>query len=177
MLFNSYVFIAAFLPIVWCGYFVLVRWGEDRWGQTWLMVASLFFYGWWNIAYVPVLLASTIFNFIIGQAIVTAYRRGAGRVRPLLTTGIAVNIALLAYFKYSAFIVMNVAALTGIDFAVQAVVLPLAISFFTFQQIAYLADAASGDAGDYDFVDYCLFVTFFPQLIAGPIVHHREMMD
>jgi alginate O-acetyltransferase complex protein AlgI len=177
MLFNSYVFIAAFLPIVWCGYFVLVRWGADRQGQVWLLAASLYFYGWWNIANVPVLLASITFNFFIGRLIGATCARGIGRVRALLAIGVCANLALLVYFKYSAFIVMNVTALTGIDFAVQAVVLPLAISFFTFQQIAYLVDAASGDAGDYDFVDYCLFVTFFPQLIAGPIVHHREMMD
>jgi D-alanyl-lipoteichoic acid acyltransferase DltB (MBOAT superfamily) len=176
VLFNSYIFIAAFLPVVWCGYLFLVRRGETRSAQIWLVAASLFFYGWWNIAHVPVLLASIIFNFILGRATVAAYRRGRG-VRFLLAIGVAANIALLAYFKYAAFVVVNVAALTGIDFAVRAVVLPLAISFFTFQQIAYLADAASGDSGDYDFSDYCLFVIFFPQLIAGPIVHHREMMD
>jgi alginate O-acetyltransferase complex protein AlgI len=177
MLFNSYVFIAAFLPAVWCGYWALIRCGKDRLGQVWLMAASLFFYGWWNIANVPVLLASIAFNFLFGRAILAAGAHGIGKVRPLLAIGICANLALLAYFKYSAFIVMNVSALTGIDFAVQAVVLPLAISFFTFLQIAYLSDAANGDAGDYDFVDYCLFVTFFPHLIAGPIVHHREMMD
>jgi alginate O-acetyltransferase complex protein AlgI len=177
MLFNSYVFIAVFLPATWFGYFILIRSGEDRWGQIWLAAASLFFYGWWNSAHLPVLIISMVFNFITGRAIAAAIVSGVSRVRALLMVGVAVNLALLAYFKYSVFIVMNIAALTGVDFAVQAIVLPLAISFFTFQQIAYLADAANGDAGNYDFADYCLFVTFFPQLIAGPIVHHREMMD
>src|SRR5215204_5530183 len=149
---------------------------KSRGAQIWLAAASLFFYGWWNIVHVPLLLASVIFNFILGRNLMATATRG-GSVRVLMFAGVAANLALLAYFKYSEFIVMNVAALTGLDFAVQAVVLPLAISFFTFLQIAYLADSANGDSGNYNFIDYCLFVTFFPHLIAGPILHHREMMD
>jgi alginate O-acetyltransferase complex protein AlgI len=175
MLFNSYVFIGAFLPVALAGYLLLARLGADRPARIWLTAASLFFYTWWNLAHLPVLLASIGFNYLMGRALANRRRR-ARPVRPLLHAGVAANLALLGYFKYTAFVTDNVGALAGIDFAVAAVVLPLAISFFTFQQIAYLADAAAGDAGEYGLVDYCLFVAFFPQLIAGPIVHHREMM-
>ncbi|HSK39332.1 MAG TPA: MBOAT family O-acyltransferase, partial [Arenibaculum sp.] len=176
MLFNSYAFIGAFLPTVLIGYALLARLGSDRPARIWLTAASLFFYGWWNAAYLPVLIGSIGFNFLVGRTLTDRRRRGAFTVRPLLYAGVAVNLGLLAWFKYTAFVVNDVGALVGFDFAVAAVVLPLAISFFTFQQIAYLADTAAGEAREYDFVDYCLFVSFFPQLIAGPIVHHREMM-
>jgi D-alanyl-lipoteichoic acid acyltransferase DltB (MBOAT superfamily) len=175
MLFNSYVFIGAFLPATLIVYRLLCLTGRPRLPLLWLVAASFFFYGWWNPAHTPLLFVSIVANYLIGLRL-TAPGNSALTKRGLLAAGIAGNLALLAYFKYSVFIVENVGALAGLDFSIRAVVLPLGISFFTFQQIAYLVDAAEGEASEYRFLDYCLFVTFFPQLIAGPIVHHREMM-
>jgi D-alanyl-lipoteichoic acid acyltransferase DltB (MBOAT superfamily) len=175
MLFNSYVFIGAFLPATLVVYRLLCLTGHPRLPFLWLVVASLFFYGWWNPIHVPLLMASIVANYLLGMRLTTP-EISAKAKRSLLIFGITANLAVLAYFKYSMFIVDNVGALTGLDFGIQAVVLPLGISFFTFQKVAYLVDAAEGKAAEYRFLDYCLFVTFFPQLIAGPIVHHREMM-
>lgn len=175
MLFNSYVFIGAFLPATLIVYRLLCLTERPRLPLLWLVAASFFFYGWWNPAHTPLLFVSIVANYLIGLRL-TAPGNSALTKRGLLAAGIAGNLALLAYFKYSVFIVENVGALAGLDFTIRAVVLPLGISFFTFQQIAYLVDAAEGEASEYRFLDYCLFVTFFPQLIAGPIVHHREMM-
>ncbi len=175
MLFNSYVFIGAFLPVTLVVYRLLCLTGHTRLPFLWLVVASLFFYGWWNPVHVPLLMASIVANYLLGMKLTEPGAPAAAK-RSLLVFGITANLAVLAYFKYSMFIVDNVGALTGLDFGIRAVVLPLGISFFTFQKIAYLVDAAEGKAAEYRFLDYCLFVTFFPQLIAGPIVHHREMM-
>ena len=175
MLFNSYVFIGAFLPATLIVYRLLCLTVHPRLPLLWLVAASFFFYGWWNPAHTPLLFVSIVANHLISVRL-TAPGNSAMTKRGLLAAGIAGNLALLAYFKYSAFIVENVGALSGLDFTIRAVVLPLGISFFTFQQIAYMVDAAEGEASEYRFLDYCLFVTFFPQLIAGPIVHHREMM-
>jgi alginate O-acetyltransferase complex protein AlgI len=175
MLFNSYVFIGAFLPITLIVYRLLWLTRHPRLPLLWLVAASFFFYGWWNPVHTPLLLASIMANYLIGVRLAGPGISALAR-RSLLAAGVAGNLALLGYFKYSVFIVENVGALAGLDFSIRAVVLPLGISFFTFQQIAYLVDAAEGEASEYRFLDYCLFVTFFPQLIAGPIVHHREMM-
>ena len=176
MLFNSHVFIFAFLPLALIGYFAIARYASGREAQVFAVLASLVFYGWWSVPFLFLLLASILINFALGKGLLRlalAQRPGG---RPLLVLGIAANLAVLAYYKYAAFVLANVQALTGTQFALEAVVLPLAISFFTFQQIAYLVDAARREVEDHGLVDYMLFVTFFPQLIAGPIVHHREMM-
>ncbi len=176
MLFNSYVFIFAFLPVTLAGYFLLTQFSSHRPSLLWLTGASLFFYGWWNPQYLLLLLGSILFNYWTGLTLARMCRDHSPWLRPTLAGGIAVNLAIIGYYKYAAFIVDNVAALTGAHFTINAIVLPLAISFFTFQQIAYLVDASRGETAEYDFIDYCLFVTFYPQLIAGPIVHHREVM-
>jgi alginate O-acetyltransferase complex protein AlgI len=175
VLFNSYAFICAFLPVTFAGYVLLARLVSDRAAQVWLTLASFYFYGWWNPTHLPLLALSCAGNFLLGRRL-AAQANDGGRTRWLLAVGVAANLAVLGYFKYAVFVVDNVTALTGLDFTIRAIVLPTGISFFTFQQIAYLADASKGKAEEYDFVDYCLFVSFFPQLIAGPIVHHREMM-
>jgi alginate O-acetyltransferase complex protein AlgI len=175
MLFNSYVFIGAFLPITLIVYRLLCLTRHPRLPFAWLVVASLFFYGWWNPIHVPLLMASIVANYLLGMKLTEPGGSSAAK-RSLLIFGLTGNLAVLAYFKYSMFIVENVGALTGLDFGIQAVVLPLGISFFTFQKVAYLVDAAEGKAAEYRFLDFCLFVTFFPQLIAGPIVHHSQMM-
>ncbi|MCB2101392.1 MAG: MBOAT family protein [Rhodobacterales bacterium] len=176
MLFNSYEFIFAFLPLSVLGFFLLERMGRRREAIAWLVVASLFFYGWWNPPYLALLVASIVFNFLVGSRL--ARRSVAPRRvdKALLLFGVAVNLAAIGYFKYANFFVGNVNALAGTDYNLGTIVLPLAISFFTFQQITFLVDSYRGETTEFSFLHYCLFVSFFPQLIAGPIVHHSEML-
>jgi alginate O-acetyltransferase complex protein AlgI len=170
MLFNSSTFLLAFLPVVLAGFLLLTGAGKRAWAGLWLTASSLVFYGWWDARYVPLLLGSMGFNYAVGRSL-------ARQRRPwLLWSAIGTNIALLAYFKYTDFFLSTVNAVAGLQVALPHVVLPLAISFFTFQQIAYLSDAFDGEAAEHDFANYCLFITFFPHLIAGPITHHREML-
>jgi alginate O-acetyltransferase complex protein AlgI len=128
------------------------------------------FYGWWDPRYVPLLFGSMVFNYSIGRSLARQPRKW------LLWSAIATNIALLGYFKYTDFFLSTVNAVAGLELPLPQIVLPLAISFFTFQQLAYLSDAFDGEAAEHDFANYCLFITFFPHLIAGPITHHREML-
>lgn len=175
MLFNSFEFIFVFLPLAYLGYFVLGRyWGGEA-AIRWAVLASLFFYGWWEPAYLLLLGASILFNYFIGERLGASGARDP-RSKPWLILGLIGNLASIGFFKYAGFFVGNLNAVTDSAFPLPEIMLPLAISFFTFQQIAYLVDAWQGEAREYDFWRYCLFVTFFPQLIAGPIVHHREMM-
>jgi len=177
LLFNSYEFIFLFLPLALLGYFLLARVRGAEVAILWLTLASLFFYAWWKPVYVFLLLASMVFNFALGRFLSQAHARGDKRTgRTLLVLGVTGNLALLGYFKYAHFIVDNVNQLTGSTLPLPSIVLPLAISFYTFQQIAYVVDAYQGLTAEYKPVHYALFVTFFPQLIAGPIVHHREML-
>ncbi|MGI9464458.1 MAG: MBOAT family O-acyltransferase, partial [Aestuariivirgaceae bacterium] len=143
-----------------------------RWRLSWILLASLVFYGWWNPVYVPLLISSIVVNYLAGTYLATAgvYRRA------IMIAGIAFNLGLLGFFKYAGFIAFNVNALPGVALPVPSIVLPLAISFFTFQQIAFLVDAYRGIVGRVAPLNYAVFVSFFPQLIAGPIVHHKEMM-
>jgi D-alanyl-lipoteichoic acid acyltransferase DltB (MBOAT superfamily) len=177
MLFSSYIYIFLFLPVVVTGYFVLNRRRLILAGRAWLILASLFFYAWGNPAYLPLLAGSILFNYSLGTALQKA-RQAGGALSPrlLLLLGITANLGLLGYYKYADFFLATFAGLTGADFNLLHLILPLAISFFTFQQIAYLLDCSNLPAGKYDFLNYCLFVSFFPQLIAGPIVRHRETM-
>ncbi len=144
MLFNSYVFMLGFLPVVLLGYSWIGGHLGRRAALSWLTLASFFFYGWWNPAHLPLLLTIIVFNFFIGRALSKAYRTNSPMRRALLVAGVAVDLAVLGYFKYAAFILDNVGALSGMDYSVQAIILPLGISFYTFQMIAYLADAAGG---------------------------------
>jgi alginate O-acetyltransferase complex protein AlgI len=176
MLFNSKIFIFVFLPITLVGFFWFSRRFSPEAGRVWLLAMSLVFYGWWSITYLGVLVAWMLLNYALGQFIMARRESGSGRSSIWLGVAVAINLGLLGYYKYSAFIVDNVAQMTGVDFAMGAVVLPLAISFHTFQQIAYLVDVHGGRAPRYSVLEYLLFVSFFPQLIAGPIVHHYELM-
>lgn len=173
MLFNSYVFIFGLLPAAVIGFFLIGGRGHHRVAIAWLVAMSLLFYGWWNPAYLGLILFSILFNYGMG---VTLGGERRAPVRWHLGLGVAVNLALLGYYKYANFFVDNVNALTGASYHMETIILPLAISFFTFQQIAFLVDAYRGETREYSFLHYCLFVTFFPQLIAGPIVHHKEML-
>lgn len=177
MLFNSYEFVFLFLPMTLAGYLLVGRkWGTES-AFRWLVIASLFFYGWWNPNYLLLILFSMVFNFFIGEAIAGKFRSGLEcHGKAFLIFGVVVNLALLGYFKYANFFVDNLKDWAGLEISLHTIVLPLAISFFTFQQIAYLVDVWQKKAQEYSFVHYALFVTFFPQLIAGPIVHHAEML-
>jgi D-alanyl-lipoteichoic acid acyltransferase DltB (MBOAT superfamily) len=174
MLFNSHEFIFLFLPIVLAGFFVSAR-VASRIAALWLALASLFFYGWWNPAFVGLLVASIAFNYTVGRAIGHG-GDGWRRPAPLLAFGVTANLGLLGYFKYTNFFISVVNAAAGPTWPLADIVLPLGVSFFTFTQIAYLVDVRRGKAREYNFVHYLLFVTYFPHLIAGPVLHHAEMM-
>jgi D-alanyl-lipoteichoic acid acyltransferase DltB (MBOAT superfamily) len=175
MLFNSYQFVLLFLPLVLLVFFRIGALGRHRIAISWLVAASLFFYGWWNPAYLGLIIASMLFNYAVGAWLGSNGTHPASR-KTVLVFGIVVNLGLIAYFKYANFLVDNLNRITGLDYQLDTIVLPLAISFFTFQQITFLVDAWRGETSEYNFLHYCLFVTFFPQLIAGPIVHHKEML-
>jgi len=176
MLFNSVEFIFFFLPITFFIYFYLLNKRFTTGAKGFLVFSSLFFYSWWNILYLPIILSSILFNYIIGNSLNSNFKKVKIHNKGLLTFGILANISLLAYFKYADFFITNFNTVTGSDINLLKLALPLAISFFTFQQISYLIDSYRKETGEYDFLNYTLFVTFFPQLIAGPIVHHKEMM-
>lgn len=179
MIFSSPQFILLFLPIVFWGYFYLNRIRLVLAGKAWLVALSLFFYGYWNIAYLPLLLGSIFFNFAVGTALSPNHisKRPRFSRRIVLIFSIAANLSLLGYFKYANFLVDNLNAVLNTGYVLPQILLPLGISFFTFTQIAYLVDSYRGEANEYNFLNYALFVTFFPHLIAGPILHHREMMS
>jgi len=178
MLFNSLEFILAFVPITLLGFYLLGERGHERAAVVWVVLASLFFYAWWDPGEheptdfwrwwpLGLICSSVVFNYLVGQQLL------ARPSKALLGAGVAVNLASIGFFKYAGFFVNDVARLS---FDLSYVLLPLAISFFTFQQIAYLVDAYRGQVRGEGFVNYALFVTFFPQLIAGPIVHHSEVL-
>jgi len=174
VLFNSYAFVLAFLPVVVLGYFAIARLSA-RGANAFLAAASLFFYAWWKLDFLWILLASVAVNYAVGHRL--SRDAAAGRDgKPALTVGIVFNLGLLGYFKYADFFIENVNAVGGAHIPLLHVALPLGISFFTFTQIAYLVDAWKGKAAEYSATNYLLFVTFFPHLLAGPIIHHREMM-
>ena len=173
MLFNSIEFLFVFLPLTVAGYRLLSRLGYAQLATIWLTLLSLGFYGWWNPPYVLLLLASIATNYTFGYAIRRASPQSGHRLTIL---GIGFNLALISYYKYANFFLGTIDHLFGVDLQIAPIVLPLAISFFTFQQIAYLIDVDRGHAPPYSPMTYALFVTFFPQLIAGPIVHHQEVM-
>ena len=176
MLFNSYSFIFLFLPVVFLGFFQLGR-IHRAYAAAWLALASLFFYSYWNPAYVGLLLGSIVFNYACGLWISKAHVQGLQRRKnQLLFFAITADILLLAYYKYANFFLSSVNNLTGSEFSLEAIILPLGISFFTFTQIAFLVDTWQGKVKEYDFIHYVLFVTFFPHLIAGPVLHHKDMM-
>jgi alginate O-acetyltransferase complex protein AlgI len=174
MLFNSYEFILGFLPVALLGFFLMARWGKGA-ASTWLVIASFAFYTFWNPSFLPVLLISMAFNYGMSEFI------GANEARPraqtaLLASAIAIDLTALIYYKYL-FATLAFLGNTGLlHVSIDPVALPLGISFFTFTQIGYLVDVKQGVAKDRGLLSYLQFVTFFPHLIAGPILHNREMM-
>ncbi len=172
MLFNSFTFVLFFLPLALGGYTALRLAGRARAAKVFLVAASLFFYGWWELRGVAIIVVSIAINYSLSLLM----ERWPARSRLVLTAGIVFNLGLLGWFKYYNFLAGALDALPGVDLGLRHIALPLAISFFTFQQIAYLVEAwRDGKAAD-SVLDYCLFVLFFPHLIAGPITHHKEML-
>jgi len=174
LLFNSYVFLFVFLPVVLAGFFLAARLGRRAAGG-WLVVSSFVFYGWWNPAFCLLLSVSILFNYSVSLLLVRTDMRQRRR-NLILGLGVAANLSALVYFKYLAWLIglVNAAFASGLD--VPSIVLPLGISFFTFTQIGYLIDCAAGVARDRSPLNYVLFVTFFPHLIAGPILHNQDIM-
>lgn len=174
MLFNSYEFLFFFLPIVFGIYFWLHRLQKSGLAKGWLVLASLVFYAWWKIAYLPIILISIVCNFLLGLCL--AHVSSPISKKLLLILSVGLNLAALGYFKYTHFLLSSANAFLGFHVALPDIILPLGISFFTFTQTAYLVDTYKGKVKDVSFLNYALFVTFFPHLIAGPILHHQEMM-
>jgi len=176
MLFNSFPFIFAFLPITVAGYFLVGRVSRG-WALRWIIATSLFFYAWWRPLNVLIIAPSIVINFFFArllQRLAREEKRSTGRL--VLILGIAFNVAFLGYFKYANFFATAANDTLGTHFVLTRIILPLGISFITFQKIAFLVDVHAGRVEEFTLQDYCLFVLFFPQLIAGPIVHYREMM-
>ena len=173
MLFNSYSFIFIFLPVTLFGLFLIEKLGKNKIVIFWLLGASLFFYGWWNPYYLTLLVLSIIFNFVISHLIRSQKNRLFSKI--ILISGIFVNLSTIAYYKYSNFFIDNLNVLVDSNIIFYEVILPLGISFFTFQQITFLVDSFHNKIKHNSFLQYSLFVVFFPQLIAGPIVHHKEI--
>lgn len=175
MLFNSYEFIFLFLPITLILYFLLNKYGKNRLAKAWLVIASLYFYSYFNRMYLILIGISIGVNFIVGRRLSDDKTNILER-RLLLIFGVVFNLGILGYFKYYDFFISNINILFGTHIGLIKVMLPLGISFFTFQQLSFVIDMYKRYNIIYDFLDYCLFVTFFPQLIAGPIVLPTEML-
>src|ERR1700730_2108836 len=176
MLFNSVEFIFGFLPVTALVFFGIARRSHPA-AAAWLALASLFFYGWWDWGYLRLLAASAAFNYVCGLHLARFVRaRRARSAGALLAFAVGANLLLLGYFKYANFFLGIWGSVTGNASAIGQIILPLGISFFTFTQIAFLADVYRGYVKEYNPIHYGLFVTYFPHLIAGPILHHKEMM-
>lgn len=178
MLFNSYEFMFLFLPVSLAIFFLLNRMRLTTGANAWLLVVSLFFYSWWNPRYLPLILCSILFNYTIGVLLSDSdnLRKQIVSKKTVFMFGVTANILFFGYFKYMDFFVGNINSLLGVNLTLPAILLPLGISFFTITQIAFLVDAYGGFVVERNLLNYSLFVTFFPHLLAGPILHHKDMM-
>jgi len=175
MLFNSYPFIFVFLPITLIVFFSLTKFRFTTAATASLVIASLAFYAYSNIDYLPLMLISIGFNYSIGTAIERS-KLGSKQAKTLLWAGIGVNLALLGYYKYANFFLSSFNAIAHTNWTIPTISLPLGISFYTFTQTAYLVDAYRGETQKQNLLTYSRFVTFFPHLTAGPILHHKDMI-
>lgn len=177
MLFNSYIFIFFFLPLCVAGYFLLYHMKLGKLARVWLLGMSLWFYGYFNPSYVLIICGSILGNYGISRLLLALKEKNRQQTgKWVMIAGVAANVALLFYYKYVDFFLENVNAIFHTDFVMQNIVLPLGISFFTFQQISYVVDSYRGETKGYSLLDYAVFVSFFPQLVAGPIVLHNELI-
>ncbi len=174
MLFNSHLFILAFLPVALLGYFGLNRLNKFTLGKVWLILLSFVFYGYFNVAYLPLIVISILLNYALSQCMLSSESKLLCRL--CLIVGLLANLGVLGYYKYFDFFAANLNAAFGTGFVLHHLILPLGISFFTFQQLSYVIDSYKRTVPRYSIVDYALFVSFFPQLIAGPIVLHSEIV-
>lgn len=174
MLFNSYIFIFLFLPLALLGWYGLNKRKAYDLAKFFIAGMSLWFYGYFNLYYLAIILVSILVNYLISFCI--QFCRTVKQQKGALWIGVLFNLGILFYFKYYDFFFENINAVFGTNVALRQIVLPLGISFFTFQQLSFVIDRAKGKAEHYSFVNYLMFVTFFPQLIAGPIVLYKEMM-
>ena len=174
MLFNSYIFVLLFLPLTLCGYYLFNKIGYNSMSKVWLLGFSLWFYGYFNIKYLPVIVVSIILNYCSDLYFRTSENSLIKKL--LFLSDIVLNVGCLFVFKYLGFLTETVNSIFSTDFFVLKIALPLGISFFTFQQLSFVIDSYRGEVPKYNFIDYALFVTFFPQLIAGPIVLHEEII-
>ena len=175
MIFNSFEFIFLFLPITIIGYFTLNKFNNYNLSKIWLIVCSLYFYSYFNPWYLPIILISILVNFFIASQLhKEKYKKNFKKT--LFFCGILFNLFLLGYFKYYDFFINNINIIFKSNLKILHIVLPLGISFFTFQQLSFLIDTYKNEETKYTFLNYCLFVTFFPQLVAGPIVLPKEML-
>jgi len=173
LLFNSYIFILLFLPLTFSVYFLLNRLSY-RGGKVWLAGMSLWFYAYFNLYYLPIIAGSILFNYFAGKLIKKEIK--INRRKLYLALSVIMNLGALFYYKYFDFFISNVNNIFKTGFTLRYLILPLAISFFTFKQIAYIVDCYRGEVPEYNFLDYTLFVIFFPQLIVGPILFHDELI-
>jgi D-alanyl-lipoteichoic acid acyltransferase DltB (MBOAT superfamily) len=176
MLSNSYSFIFIFLPLVATVYFLLHRYFAVKWPRLFLLLASLCFMSFWNVYFALVLICSVLFNYAGGSALSISTERGGRNKKLIFIAAIAANILFLGFFKYSNFFLDNVNAVSAAQIRLLNILLPIGISFYTFMQIAWLTDVYRQGGYRYDFVSYCLYVTFFPYVISGPIVYHKEII-
>jgi len=177
MIFSSYKFLFGFLPAVYVTFLILNKFKMEVIAKYWLVMASFYFYAQGSLSFFPYFVGSVGFNFLIGYLIGKQNGENSNTIKKiLLTIGLAENIILLGYFKYTNFLITNYNFLTKAQIPLKTIVLPIGISFFTFQLIAYLIDSYRGLTRDYSFLNYLLFITFFPQLIVGPIVHHSDVV-
>ncbi len=174
MLFNSYIFILFFLPVALGIYYGFLKFNKVKWAQASLIIMSLWFYGYFHLSYLFILVGSILFNYLFSRLLI--HPRLEKWYKALLAVGLIANVTVIFYFKYYDFFIENISRLIGRESTLLNVLMPLGISFFTFQQISYLVDSYRGETKDYNFREYMLFVVFFPQLIAGPIVLHEEMI-
>ena len=177
MIFSTYKFIFAFFPIVLTGYVLLALLNREKLSRVWLVMASLYFYAQGSRAFFPLFVFTILFNYGAGKAMFYFIKQNKKSLKVLFfILGLGENIGLLIYFKYTNFFIDSVNSFMGLDIPFMDLILPIGISFFTFQLIGYQVDIYRQEARDYSFLDYCVFITFFPQLIVGPIVHHKAIV-
>ena len=176
MLFNSYTFILTFLPLTVAGYFLLQKYLSEKWARLFLLAASLGFMSYWNIHFALILLLSVGVNYILGAALSAFSAENAKRKKQIFIAAISANILFLGFFKYSNFFLENINAVFSSHIGALQILLPLGISFYTFMQIVWLTDIYHHGGFRYDFLRYCLYVTFFPYVISGPIAYHKEIV-
>lgn len=174
MLFNSYIFVLVFLPVSLLIYYVLNYFKFRKISMALLVLFSLVFYSYNNIKLTWVLVTSIVGNYLLAYCINHFWQKWQKKC--ILLIGITANVCSIFYFKYFDFFLSNLNTLFHEDFQLRHMVLPLGISFYTFQLISYLIDTYRGETSGYSFLEYAAFVSFFPQLVAGPIVLHKEII-